>query len=219
MNATDIFSRMSARERTMLGALILVGLLIWGSCLWRMHDALSALQVSAQSEWSQQEAWLANAEQIERELTAERDRIDTASTLDAAGLVEAVDALARARELTYELGAPMTTEDKLLRWHTLRIGIRNARLPDVIRLERGIRARYPYLSLDELSITANRADPRIMSVRLTVSAYQSRLAEPVSVPVPIPEPFPEPAPEEVPVNDVESPEATPGVLSKPEETT
>lgn len=211
MNATDILGRMSARERTMLGALIVVGLLIWGSGLWRMHDDLSALQASAERELAQQEAWLGNAEQIERELAVERERIDTASSLDSAGVVASVDAMARAHGLTYELGTPVTTEDKLLRWHTLRIGIRNARLPDLIRLDRSIRARYPYLALDELSITANRADPRLMSVRLTVSAYQSRLAEPAA--------SPEPAPDAGNMDDLETPEKTPGAFSQPEETT
>ncbi len=217
MKATDILGRMSARERTMLGALILVGLLIWGSLLWRKHDALSVLQVSAEREWTLQEAWLGNAEQIERDLEAERERIDTASTLSAAGLVETIDALARARDLTYELGVPVTTEGTLLRWHKLRIGIRNARLPDVIRLERGIRARYPYLALDELAITANRADPRLMSVRLSVSAYQSRLSPAAAAPVPVP--IPEPAPDVQPMMDIEAPDETPGELSQPEETT
>ena len=231
MNTTDLLGRMSVRERSMLGLLILVGLLIWGSYLWRIHDELSIARAAAELEWEQQEAWLGNAEQIERELAEERERIDEASTLDASGLVATVDALARARELTYELSTPVSTEEELFRWHTLRIGIRNARLPDLIRLDRSIRERYPYVALEELSITANRADPRIVGARLTVSSYQSSLAE--STPPPEMEPagmetetildedaddLDEPIPG-LEWDDEEEPEAIPNDLVQPEDTT
>lgn len=194
MNVTDLLGRMSSRERFMLSILIIVGLLIWASHLWRLHDALSTVRTETESEWEQQEAWLRNALQIEQDLEAEMERIDTAATLDSAGLVAAMDELARARELAYELGTPATSEEDLFRWHTLRVGVRNARLPDLILLDRSLRGRYPYLALEEFTITANRADPRLLGARLTVSAYQSRFATPrppPATPPTVPEPEPE----------------------------
>ncbi len=176
MNMMELLGRMTARERSMLSVLILVGLLMWASHLWRLQDKHSSARSEVELEWEQQEAWLQNALEIEQALENELERIEEASTLDAAELVSVMDQLARERDLTYELSPPYTTEEDLFRWHTLRVGIRNARMVDLILLDRRIRTLFPYVALEELSITANRADPRMLSARLTVSAYQSRLS-------------------------------------------
>ncbi len=178
MTLSSVLSRMTPRESTMLSALVCVGLLMWGSYLWRLHDELAPMRQQTESEWRQQEAWLANALDIEQRLEKELAQINMASTLDASRLVALMDRLARQRRLTYELSPVTTTEVDLFRRHTLRVGLQNAGLADLIRLERQIRAHYPYVTLEELSLTANRSDPRWLRARLVVAAYESRFAPP-----------------------------------------
>lgn len=176
MHISKLLTRMTARECAMLSALVCVGLLMWGSYLWRLHDALVPMRLQIESEWSQQEAWLGNALDIEQRLAAELAQIDMDATLDASRLVALMDRLARQRNLTYELSPTSTAEVDVFRRHTLRVGLQNVLLADLIRLERQVRAQYPYVTLEELSMTANRADPRLLRARLIVAAHESRFA-------------------------------------------
>lgn len=172
MSPVALLSRISARERTMLGALVAVGFLIWFSNLWKNWDALGVRHRKVENELAQQAVWLADADRLERELGESLAKLDPAKTYDATELVALIDELSRTSGLKHELGTPVTEEQELFVRHTLKVAVKNAPLAKLIEMERGLAENHPYATLEEFSITANKSDPRLLNARLTVSAYQ-----------------------------------------------
>lgn len=172
MSLVDILSRMSARERTMLAALVLVGFMIWLSSLWRRWEAVSLLHRKAQLEMDQQAVWLDNADLFKQQLEATLAELDPDSTFDSAELVALIDSLAREGGVKHDLGASTTDTQELFLKHTLKVAIKNAPLERLIAFERALAGYYPYAALDDFSITANKSDPRLLNARMTVTAYE-----------------------------------------------
>jgi len=172
MNPVNALSRISSRERTMLAALVLVGCMIWLSSLLRHWDAVSKEHRKAKLELDKQAVWLGDADRFERELKETLSRLDPKSTLNADALVALIDGMARGGGLNHDLGTPETIEREVFLQHTLRVGIKNAPLARLIDFERGLSTNYPYATLEDFSITANKTDPRLLNARLTVIAYE-----------------------------------------------
>ncbi|MEA2069181.1 MAG: type II secretion system protein GspM [Verrucomicrobiota bacterium] len=172
MNLVGVLSRISTRERTMLAGLVVIGFMIWLSVLWRNWEAVSNQHRKARHELDKQEVWLGNADRFDRELGEILSRLDPKATLNADALVALVDGMARDGGLKHDLGTPGTVERKVFLQHTLRVGIKNVPLTRLIDFERSLRTNHPYATLEDFSITANRADPRLLNARLTVTSYE-----------------------------------------------
>jgi hypothetical protein len=177
MNLVNALSRISTRERTMLAALLLVGGMIWLSVLLRHWDAISKQHRKARNELDQQAVWLADADRFDRELKETLSHLDPTSTLDAAALVALIDSMARNGGLKLDLGTPETTEREVFLQHTLRVGIKNAPLARLIDFERGLRTNFPYAAVEDVTLTANKTDPRLLNARLTVVSYELKQGE------------------------------------------
>jgi len=172
MNLIGTISRISARERTMLAALVLIGFMIWLSALWRNWEIVSNQHRKARHELDKQAVWLNDAARFERELGETLSRLDPESTLNADALVALIDGMARKGRLKHDLGTPGTVEQKIFLQHTLRVGIKNAPLSRLIDFERSLRTNHPYAALEDFSITANKSDPRLLNARLTITSYE-----------------------------------------------
>ena len=172
MNLVSALARVSTRERTMLASLVLIGFMIWLSALWRNWEIVSIQHRKARHELDKQAVWLNDAARFERELGETLSRLDPESTLNADALVALIDGMARNGKLKHDLGTPGTVERKVFLQHTLRVGIKNVPLTRLIDFERSLRTNHPYAALEDFSITANRADPRLLNARLTVTSYE-----------------------------------------------
>lgn len=164
--------RISKRERTMLIMLVVVLLLLWlGQMIedWeRVHNELS----TSRKEISLQEVWIRNADGFNQQLQALLQEIDGSKTFDAPALSALIDQLARQGNLTYELSSPVVTDGPLFRQNNVRVILRNISLHQLLQVYRSIMEHKPYLSIEEISMTANRSDPRLLNVRMIVSSFE-----------------------------------------------
>ena len=174
MSILNLLSRVSARERAMLVALVLVGSMIWLSNLWRNWDRANRKLRKARAELAQQAVWLDNADRFQAELKQSLSKLDPQSTLDASALVALVDGLAREGKLKHELGSPVSEAGGAFVRHSLRISLQNVPLADLVAFERRVRVHYPYANLEALSLSANKADPRLLNARLTIVSHELR---------------------------------------------
>jgi hypothetical protein len=172
MKYARIFTRMSAREQVMLGALMVVGILIWGSILMRQWEQLSARHKQVQGEFDKQAIWLRDADRFEAELQKSLSILHGDETIGPQELVTFVDELARKQGLTHDLGSIETDANTAFVRHALKVGVKNAKLTKLIDFERGLQERYPYAAIDDFTISANKSDPRMLNVRLTIVSYQ-----------------------------------------------
>ncbi len=170
------FNRLNTRERIMLIAFIGVCLAFWWSEWSKGWSAVGEDLRSVREELSVQEVWLAGDAQFRQQLRTLLDQVRVENTLNASELAALVDGMARKENLRHDLTNPETREEGMLRRHSLALSIRNAPLDKLIVLVETIRDAHPYLSLDHISIHANRADPRLLNARLSISALQPRQA-------------------------------------------
>lgn len=170
-------NKMSLRERVMGLLFIVVTLLIWGSTLLERRDKVVSLIEIKRQELDIQRVWLRNAAAIESNLQAALDEIDNEKTLPATELVGLIDRMAREQNLRHELSAPLTEHGDIFSQHSVRVTLRNLTLPQLVRLEQALHSYYPYISLEQISITANRADPSLLNANLTISAFELRYSK------------------------------------------
>lgn len=156
----------------MLAAFITVCLLIWASDLLDRWESVHKDLNGAKKELSLQRVWLKNLPQFE----AKRDRVlagmNSGDAYDASELVALIDSLARENKLNHTLSTPKTKAGKLFTRNTLSVGLRNIRLDQLLALETELRQRHPYIALDELTISVNKADQRLLNVRMNLSSFE-----------------------------------------------
>ncbi len=171
---TKLIGKLSPRERLMGLLFVVAALLIWGSFLLERRDAVRLTIDSSRQELAMQRVWLQNSQAIESNLQAALNAIDNDRTLPATELVGLIDRLAREQNLRHELSAPLTDHGDIFSQHSVRVTLRNLTLPQLVRLEQTLHTYYPYISLEQISITANRADPSLLNANLTISAFELR---------------------------------------------
>ncbi len=164
--------RISKRERTMVILLVLVLLLLWLGQMIEGWDKVHRELSENRREISLQEVWIKNADSFDQQLNTLLQQVDGSKTLDAPSLSAFIDHLARQGNLTYELSSPTVTEGPLFRQNNVRVILRNLNLQQLLRVYRAIVERKPYLSIEEISMTANRSDPRLLNVRMIVSSFE-----------------------------------------------
>lgn len=170
----NLVGKLSPRERLMGLLFVVAALLIWGSMLLERRDAVRLEIETSRQELDIQRVWLRNSQAIESNLQTALNAIDNDRTFPATELVGLIDRLAREQELRHELSAPLTEHGDIFSQHSVRITLRNLTLPQLVRLEQTLHSYYPYLSLEQISITANRADPSLLNANMTVSAFELR---------------------------------------------
>lgn len=169
-----LIAKLTLRERVLGLLFLFVALLIWGSLLLEKRDVVTKQLQQTRQELSVQQTWLQNAFGLEQRLNAALAEIDQTRTLTAAELVGLIDGYARSAGLRHDLTSPITEHGNIFSQHSVRANLRNLTMAQLIRLEETVFSHYPYLSLDQLSITANRADPTLLNVTMTLSAFELR---------------------------------------------
>lgn len=162
--------KISPRERIMLGALAIVGLLIWGSNLLDRWDTTSQARDAAQREARTQATWLGNEGFLRRQLEQTMERLDASKMLSEAGLIALVDGYARENQIRHELVSPTVTTGKVYDQTSLRVTLRNVSMEQLLNFHLFILERNPYVSMEAIALLPNRADPRLINARLRLES-------------------------------------------------
>lgn len=165
-------SNITKRERVMLVALVVVGLMIWLSLFMKRWERTHTELREARKETATQQLWLRSLPQFESKRNAVLSQLDKSKTFNASQLVGWFDQTARDLKLRHTLSAPTVTADNIFTRNSLSANLRNVNLEQLLSVERQIRELHPYLSLDEMTIVANPADQRLLNVRLTLSSFE-----------------------------------------------
>lgn len=167
---TNPLLSISGRERLLLGSLLSVCLLLWGSFILRRWTQTSETLSEAKNKAEAQEIWLENEPIIRARLEKAVQNLDSERMLETRELIALVDGYARKHRLRHELSTPTVTSGKLLSRATLRVTLRDTTLEELIRLQLFLADQRPYVALDGIALTANRADPRLLDARLQLTA-------------------------------------------------
>lgn len=167
-----IIQNISARERFMLSAFLIVMLLLWSSSLWTRWSETSDNLRQVEHTLSQQNVWLDNSLIFESQMRSVLSKIDRSEMLNANQLAGFIDTYARDNNLRHELGTPAVGSGTVYRTTNLRVTFRNVDLRQLIELHLALNEKRPYIAVEAIALTANRADPRLLNARLMLSSIE-----------------------------------------------
>lgn len=159
----QLFHAMSVRERFLLAlfiwALILVWLLVvidsFGNSLTQFKDNRETLELFAQR--------IEQSDEAQAALDKARSGLDSSKTFNSAQLVGRLDSIARETDLnSFDIRTPSTMETELFSFHSVRLGVKRARLDELIRFDQAVKQFSPYIALTEFQLNANTRDPRYL---------------------------------------------------------
>lgn len=156
----------------MLIALLIVGVMIWGNFFVKRWDRTNNELREVRNETEMQRLWLRSLPQFETKRNEVLSQMDKTKTFNASQLVGWFDNLARSLKLRYTLSAPTVAADSIFTRNTLSVNVRNIKLEQLLLIEEQIRQLHPYLSIEEMAIAANPADPRLLNVRLILTSFE-----------------------------------------------
>jgi hypothetical protein len=166
------FSRL-LREKVLLVAFVAIGLVLWGSAFlkratrqWQVHRALMV-------ELADQKQWLNNQASIEAAAAAAVKNLDPSRTLDETRLVGEVSALAREHNLKGMANdTPQTERSGQFAVHTMLVTIPRAEWSSVKNFYTALAARSPYIGVEQLSLTSDRANPSQLNAVVRVTSVE-----------------------------------------------
>jgi type II secretory pathway component PulM len=165
-----ILQSISARERTMLGAVVIVCLLIWLSSLISRAEITNEQLHDAQKTIRQQNIWLESGPIFQAQFDQAVSQIDATKMLGGTELSTFIDSYARKNKLKYEMTTPSVRSGKLYSKASMRVSLNNIPLEDLIKFQIELNAKRPYITVEAIALLANRSDPRLLTARLNLSS-------------------------------------------------
>lgn len=166
------FQSRQLREQVLMATFFTLAVLAWGfSALGRVRSRATDWK-SAREDLAAQQLWLDRQPEIEaRSRAAVRD-LDPARTYDATRLVAVITGLADEAGLAPAVDSPATQQTAQFSHHRVRVAFQRAKLDSLLKFYDALSRQTPYLSLDRITVQAERADADVLSVTLQISATQ-----------------------------------------------
>lgn len=168
----QLFNAMSLRERVLLTVFIWIGILVWASAIAKNYRTTRIQAAGTSTELNKQSQWFAERDSINLQLQEALDRLDPKKTYSSTRLVGRLDNFARTSGLNFNTNTPQTKEGDIFNVHTVRLAIRNANIGPLIEFDKKIKQESPYIGLQQIKITANKSDPRLLDAQFTVSSFE-----------------------------------------------
>ncbi len=168
-----LFERLSQREKLLISVFLVTALLIWASLTLRgMSRIIRELGITG-ADLQEQAFVLSQQDDINRRMEVALRNLDTEKTFTASQLVGKIDEIARATDgLAYEIFTPRTENDAEFNLHSLRIRFRRASLGELISFNEALRQEEPYITLENLRITANKSNPAELDALFVLSSFE-----------------------------------------------
>lgn len=158
------------REKLLLVAFVLLGVLMWLSSFTRRTNKFWLEQRLTTATLADQKQWLNNKDAIEATERKAAASLDASKTLEATRLYAEVDRMAREAGLgNTALSAQPDERGGLFPLHTLQVTITKAEWPPLLKFYESLLARSPYINIEQFTL---RVTPPNHGVSLRVSAVE-----------------------------------------------
>lgn len=158
------------REKMLLVAFALIGVLMWLSSYSKRAGVFWRAQASTTSSLKEQQRWLDNRKTLEESARKAAQSLDAAKTLDASRLLATVGTIASEAGLRVTASGQQTNDSSgQIAVHTLPYNINRADWDSLKKFYLGISAKSPYIGLESFALSSDRANPSQLnlSVKLT----------------------------------------------------
>lgn len=167
------FEKMSSRERGMLLIFAIGAVFLWGSLLFHQGRALQADVAAKNAKLRQQQQSLDQQPKVNKDIAYYKDKFKTSVALQ--DLVNKVQAYTR----TAEMPTPGITtshndakKDSIFNVNSVTVHFVRTPIRNLVNFTTLVEADKPYLVIDELQITPERTDPRLLSGDIQIWALE-----------------------------------------------
>jgi hypothetical protein len=160
------------REKILLLAFVLIGVLIWlSSASARLQTDMKSFR-AAGAALAEQQLWLDNRATIEAAATNATRNLDPTKTFDATFLVAEVLGMAKRAGLNVVTEPPRTQRSAQFAVHTMQVSTRRADLNAVLRFYQELATKAPYLGLEKISVQGDRSSPGLINLTLQIASVE-----------------------------------------------
>ena len=167
-----LYKKTTTREKFLL--LLFIGGIaaVWLTYSFNRYSSGIKLLLGTQDRIESYETILSLRERVEAQLIEKSSQLDSSKTLSSTELVGRISEIIRPMELKYSINSPQTDRGSLFTFHTVRLSVNKAELEAVLRLSDRLKTLVPYVTLDRVVISADRANPSLHDVQFFISAVE-----------------------------------------------
>jgi hypothetical protein len=162
------------REKLLLLCFLLLGVLMWLSGYSKRFGSFWREQRTTTSTLAEQQRWLVNEKAISDSARKSAARLDASKTLDGTRLLATLSQLADETGVKKNAisGAPKDQRGDQFSVHTVNYQINRSDWGSLQKFYVALSARSPYIGIETFALQADRADPNLLTLALTVSAVE-----------------------------------------------
>jgi hypothetical protein len=166
------FETRHRREQILVTVFVVLAAATWlfGS-LRRLRTQVSAWR-STQAATAAQKLWLDRRDDIEQRSAAAVRNLDPAKTQDATRLLGTINSLANAAGLSVAIEPAQKQTTPQFTYNTAKVTFRRANLASVLSFYDELGKQAPYVNLESISLSTERANAGTLNAVLQISATQ-----------------------------------------------
>jgi len=115
---------------------------------------------------------LSQKDVVEAQLIEKSSQLDASKTLSSTELIARISEIIGPMELKFTINSPQTEKGALFTFHNVRLTVNKAEFESVLRLSDNFKTLVPYLTLDRVSVSADRTDPNLLDVQFVISSVE-----------------------------------------------
>lgn len=165
------FMSRNLREKLLVLVMLLVALVIWASFFMERLGGLMTDRRSVNLLGAELAVYIDNRDLIRERAEVGIRNLEPGRTLNATRLSVEAGEMARRNGLNPSIDSPRTEPGDVFSYHTIIMTVNEADLESLVKFTTELQSRAPYMSLDQVSISA-RAIPTLHDARYRISAVE-----------------------------------------------
>lgn len=167
-----LYKKTSTREKFLL--LVFVGgiALVWLTYSFSRYSTGTKLLLRTKHQIDSYQMILSQKDLVEAQLIEKSSQLDSSKTLSSTELVGRIIAIISPMNLKYSINSPQTQPGNLFTFHNVRLTVNKAEFEAILRLSDSLKTMVPYLTLDRITVTSDRANPNLLDVQFFISSVE-----------------------------------------------
>lgn len=161
------------RREKILALLFLVAMVvIWFSSISARYETTLTAGRSLKEVKRFQDTWLDNRQTIDANYQASLARLSEVNLPTRNEFAGQIDTMLRKYQFGFRVDPPQTKSGTTISEHTVNVSIEKANLDPLMEFTSEIKERFPYVSLEQLTLIPDRRNPALIDARLRLVAIE-----------------------------------------------
>lgn len=167
-----LYKKTSTREKFLLLLFIGAIAVVWVSYSFSRYNNGFKLLFGTQSKIESYEMILSQKDLVEAQLIEKSSELDASKTLSSTELLGRISELMKPTGMKYTINNPQTEAGALFTFHNIRLSINRADKEAVLRFSEKLKTLVPYVTLDRITISADRSDTNLVNAQFYISSLE-----------------------------------------------